>query len=569
MNRKDLLTRVIICGMAVGMAGFTNAAFAADPLSGLTPSEREMVTRAYTETAGPQLNRTLELMERARVAQQMEEDQARQKQKIENPETDGQQQQEQVSFNLKKIDYNPSEVIPNATIDAIVNEYVGKEIYVSDLYQMLGKINNLYSEGGYITCKAFLPPQKIEKGIVKILLVEGKTGKVTVSGNKTTHTGYITRRIKLPGGEIVNINDLNEKMMLFNGTNDVQLRLMLQAGEEPGTTDFVLTAYEPQQINSTVFMDNSGNYTSGIYRAGYFLNTKSVFGIRDSLTLGTIFSQGTRSFSAVYDVPVSPSGTKISLAYSTNATKVVKGELDDAGLNVKGHSVAYSVTVRQPWVVNDTTRSEAGLEFNHQSSKSSIEGYEYVRDMIRDISPYFSHTAYGKSHVFYQKHSYSMWGKYSDGVGTQSLGGMHFYKLNTYYQKVYKNGNMLTNRLDGQLSHGEFLPSSRQFYIGGSNSVRGYRESYLSGERGFSNSLEYQIPFKDRRFSAFGFYDYGVVEGASAFENHVLQSLGAGLKASWNKHIYSSICLAFPLNRDLNEQEVSRTRIHFMISGQF
>lgn len=546
---------------------FHGGAVAADAT---LPGVDQALSAIKGESSGPQLNRTLEMMERARVAQQMEEDRNRQRQKIENPNVGEQQEQkEELTFVLKKVDYGCSEVLFDYTIDAVINQYVGKKVQVKDLYKMLERINKLYAEGGYITCKAFLPPQKIENGVVKIVLVEGKTGNVLVNGNRTTRTSYIKRRIKLPSGKVVRINDLNKKMMLFNGTNDVQLRLMLQAGKEPGTTDFVLTAYEPQQISNTLFSDNSGNYTSGMYRIGYFLNVKSVSGIRDNITLGTIYSQGTRSFSAIYSVPVSPSGTQISLGYSTNATKIIRGELDDAGLNVKGHSVAYSVMVRQPWIVNDTTRSEAGLEFNHQNSKSSIEGYEYVRDLVRGVNSYFSHTTYGKSHVFYQKHSYSLWEKYSDSIGTQSLGGIHFYKLNTYFQKAYRHGQMFTNRFDTQLNQGKYLPSSLQFYIGGSNSVRGYRESYLSGERGFSNSLEYQVPFKDRRFSVYGFYDYGIVKGASAFENHVLHSVGAGLKASWNKHIYSGVCLAFPLLRDINENTVSKTRIHFMISGQF
>ncbi|MBQ0067386.1 MAG: hypothetical protein KBS60_04280 [Phascolarctobacterium sp.] len=62
MKKKNLLVKSIIPVVAAGMVAFTNSAFAADPLSGLTPAEREMVTRAYTETAGPQLNRSVSFL---------------------------------------------------------------------------------------------------------------------------------------------------------------------------------------------------------------------------------------------------------------------------------------------------------------------------------------------------------------------------------------------------------------------------------------------------------------------------------------------------------------------------
>lgn len=529
------------------------------------------------DAAGPQLNRTMEMLERARIAQQIEEDRARQSAQITDQRQEEKSEIADVQFQITGVDYGKSEVLTDEQIQAITSEYLNKDIHVSDLYQMLGKINNLYADGGYVTCKAFLPPQKVTGGVIKILLVEGKTGKVSVVGNKTTATGYVTRRIELPGGQVENLHHLNKKLTYFNGTNDAQVRVMLEAGQEPGTTDFVLQVYEPQQINHTIFTDNAGNYSSGMYRAGYFMNVKSLTGSRDSLTMGTILAEGLKSFSAVYSVPLSPSGTQLSLAYSTNSTKIVQGEAHDDGLDIKGHSSAYSATLRQPWVVNETTRSEIGVEYNYQSSSNdyaaeNIRVYKY-KDETQEITPYFSHTTYGKSHVFYQKYSYAAFGNFErDEDAGMKEKNVHYYKANAYYQKAYKHGQMWSARLDGQIEEQNNLSSSKWFYIGGMNSVRGYKESFLGGERGFSSSLEYQFPIsKDRMHNLFLFYDYGIVGGDSAFDDHVLQSVGIGMKNSWNKHIYSSVCIAFPLIREFpvaEQQKVSKTRLHFLVSGQ-
>ena len=523
------------------------------------------------ELAGPQLNRTMEMLERARVAQQIEEDRARQSSKIVDERKEEKVEESQIQFKVTSVDYGKSEVLTDEQIQAITSEYLNKDITVNDLYQMLGKINNLYAEGGYVTCKAFLPPQKVTGGVIKILLVEGKTGKVSVVGNKTTATSYVTRRIELPSGQVENLNHLNDKLTYFNGTNDVQVRVMLEAGQEPGTTDFVLQVYEPQQLNHTIFTDNAGNYSSGTYRAGYFYNVKSLTGNRDSLTMGTIWAEGLKSFSAVYNIPVSPSGTQLSLAYSCNATKIVRGDYENMS---KGHSTAYSVTLRQPWIVNETTRSEVGLEYNHQNSSSDwmIPGegrVSWVDELNRDLTPYFSHTTYGKSHIFYQKHSYTAYGNHDGKDGHTNDARM--YKLSGYYQKAYKHGQMISARLDGQIEERGNLSSNKKFYIGGMNSVRGYRESFLDGDRGFSSSLEYQFPIsKDRKHNMFLFYDYGNVRNDD-WDDHVLQSVGLGIKSSWNKHIYSMLCIAFPLIKEFpvtQQQKVSKTRLHFLVSGQ-
>lgn len=556
MNKKSLLALGIVLNM-----GVTVPALAGGPMD------------PGGDAAGPQLNRVMEMLERARVEQQIEEDRKRQSAKIVDERKAETPQMAEVQFKITSVDYNKSEVLADEQIQAITAEYLNKDIMVSDLYQMLGKINNLYAEGGYVTCKAFLPPQKVTGGVVKIVLVEGKTGKVTVQGNKNTNEDYVTKRIVIPKGQVENINDLNERLMLFNGTNDAQVRVMLEAGQEPGTTDFVLQVYEPQQFSHTVFADNAGNYSSGTYRAGYFFNARSISGVRDNLTLGTIWARGMQSFSAVYSAPISHSGTQISLSYSTNATKIVDGDYEDMS---KGHSTAYGVTLRQPWIVNDTTRSEVGLEYNYQSSTSDFmygdERGNWTDDLTRDLTPYFSHTTYGKSHIFYQRHSFTALGSYRGNGFNEN--DVRAYKLNAYYQKSYEHGQMISARVDAQIEPKNNLPSSKEFYIGGMNSVRGYRESFLSADRGFSSSLEYAVPIsKDRKHNAFAFYDYGIIgdEGETGWQDRVLQSVGLGIKSSWNKNIYSSVCIAFPLIKEFPSTEqgtVSKTRIHFLISGQ-
>ena len=70
---------------------------------------------------------------------------------------------------------------------------------------------------------------------------------------------------------MANINTLNKDLLIFNATNDVQLRLVMQPGKAPGTTDYVIEAYEPKKQNWTVFTDNAGSYSTGEWRGGLFL----------------------------------------------------------------------------------------------------------------------------------------------------------------------------------------------------------------------------------------------------------------------------------------------------------
>ena len=354
---------------------------------------------------GVQLNRTREYLERQRIARQIAEDRAKERTEIvaqqqgEKQETAG-----EVKFRINEIVVDKSEVLQEQEINDITRAYINKEIVLQDLYTVVNGINNLYAEKGYLTCRAFLPPQTIKDGVVHIQLVEGKSGNVYVDGNNSTNESYITDRIGIERGNIANINDLNEDLLLFNGSNDIQLHITMHAGKEPGTTDYVISVAEPQKSLVNLYVDNAGSESSGEWREGLFFTDRSLTGNRDSMMLSGIRSDGTKSFSASYITPVGRSGTKLGLNYSANSVHITDGELED--LNVKGHSSAYGVSVIQPLIVSESMRTEASLEYGHQNSQTDFLGVHWVDDTTYGYTASFSMTNYGTSSVIFQKHGY-------------------------------------------------------------------------------------------------------------------------------------------------------------------
>lgn len=515
---------------------------------------------------GVQLNRTREYLERQRIARQIAEDRAKERTEIvaqqqgEKQETAG-----EVKFRINEIVVDKSEVLQEQEINDITRAYINKEIVLQDLYTVVNGINNLYAEKGYLTCRAFLPPQTIKDGVVHIQLVEGKSGNVYVDGNNSTNESYITDRIGIERGNIANINDLNEDLLLFNGSNDIQLHITMHAGKEPGTTDYVISVAEPQKSLVNIYVDNAGSESSGEWREGLFFTDRSLTGNRDSLMLSGIRSDGTKSFSASYITPVGRSGTKLGLNYSANSVHITDGELED--LNVKGHSSAYGVSVIQPLIVSESMRTEASLEYGHQNSQTDFLGVHWVDDTTYGYTASFSMTNYGTSSVIFQKHGYRI-GRSENITGYTK--NFNKYIFNGFWQKAYTGGQMLSARLDGQYSSDNYLPSAEQFYIGGMYSVRGYEESYLGGDSGFAASIEYSVPIdKSKKTSVFTFIDYGSVFGDSAFDDHTLAGTGIGIRSTIAQKIYASLTLGVPLISDPNNDDIDSTRIHFMLNGQF
>lgn len=523
--------------------------------------------------AGIQMNRMRNYLERERVNRQIAEDRAAAKNKVESEAAKQTAPGEVITFELKKIVTDASAVLTDAELDAIIKPYEGKQVQLNDIYAIVDKINALYNDKGYVTCRAFLPPQTITDGTVKLLLVEGRTGSTIVNNNKYTKTKYITNRMHLAKGEIANIKQLNKDLLLFNATNSTQLRIMMKAGTEPGTTDYEITAYEPMRDTWTIFEDNAGSDTSGEYRTGLFFNTKSLSGHCDALSLGTVISEGTKAANVMYSRSLGRSGTKMNLVYSTNAVEVVKGDYEDM---IKGHANSYAIGFTQPIVVNETTRTELSLDYNRQNSKTDFmpagTRFNIVDDSVQDFSLGFAITNYGASHVFYQKHSYVRgYSESAPDMSAQNSQNFGFYKFNAMYQKLYKAGQMWSLRADAQWSGSEGMVSSRQFYMGGMYSVRGYKENYLGGDGGFTFSAEYAVPVINKNTSAFTFFDYGHVygNGQSDDQHNVLSSVGLGIRSTINQYCSASLILGIPLQREFSAEKVSKTRLHFIVNGQF
>ena len=556
MKKSNLFCLALLLGMlAEGHA-------AAAPV--IPPGADTQIDRL---NAGAQMERDRRAIERERVMEQIAEDEAAKKNKVEQGKASSAEEAgAEISFALQQVIWNPSEILTREQIQAVTEAYIGKQTTLKDLREMAEKITNLYRDKGFMTCGAVLPPQRIHDGVVEIRLIEGKTGNVTLTGNRFTRAGYIMNRMGLKEGEIANTDKLNRDLRWFQGTNDIQLRVVMKPGAEEGTTDYDIMAFEPKNQSVTLYTDNDGYETSGRWRAGIFYNMKSVTGHRDSLRAHFIGSRGTKAWSLGYSVPVSKKGMRLDLDYSGNRTKVVKGELEPLG--VEGKSTSFSLTWRVPFRVTEHSRHEAGLQYVHQKSETDLGHGQvpWVDDRINRVIPYVSFTHYGKDSVFYHKHSF-VWARRRDIDGDSDTGKL--YRLSSFWQKRNTNGQFWQARLDAQLGSGDNLAASDRFFVGGVNSVRGYEEGFIGGSRGISMGLEYHIPVdKEKRFFVYPFFDWGTVSGYAAPEHNKLMSAGIGIEARY-KHLYSTLTVGFPFKKDFYDDKIDSARVDFSLSAVF
>lgn len=528
--------------------------------------------------SGIGLRRQQEQMERLRMARAMQEWHKAEKSEIEAPQQPHEEVADTGRFVLRTVDFDTSEILTPAVRDAVVAVYMGHEVTLSDLYAIVEKINALYEEQGYITCRAYLPPQTIHEGRVHIGLFEGRVGTVEIQGNAHTRSLYIEDRMKLKAGSVPRYRDMDEELRWFNATNDVTLHMTLKAGEKPGTTDFVLTAKEPTNDAFTLYVDNAGGEATGRWREGVYYTNRSLFGWRDRLTLGFLHTRGLNSFMAGYSYPLGLRGTRIELSYNTNATKVIGGQYHAWGIPVNGHASALQVMLSHPLRVTPSMKVEASLTLSCQHSVTDIEEVSsLLDDTFTDGIAALAFTHYGRGGAFYHRHAltYGRWKNDSLTRLAKPSRRYAFYTFNGIYQRGAAHGQLFTLRTNLQISKTDDLRPSKQFFLGGVYSVRGYKENLLGAPNGFSCSLEYAAPVLNKpAVSLYGFLDYGTLWGGRELaEHHMLLSTGLGLRARIEDTISLDMAAGIPLRRTVGHsaalEKVDRVRFHLLLNAQF
>ena len=151
--------------------------------------------------SGVELNRTRQYLERQRIARKIQE--GRNTQPVEGAEGPEEAQKGAVHFLLKQVELPESQVLSQEELQKITGAYEGKDATLDDLYALVGKINALYQEKGYLTCRAFLAPQTIRTAGSRSTWWKGRTARwkspaTGAPGRNTLRTGSTSNLARFP-----------------------------------------------------------------------------------------------------------------------------------------------------------------------------------------------------------------------------------------------------------------------------------------------------------------------------------------------------------------------------------
>jgi hemolysin activation/secretion protein len=467
------------------------------------------------------------------------------------------------TFVLRGVVVDDSHFLAKDEISAITSQYIGKRVDLSTVQRMVKEINDLFAARNLSTAAAFLPPQKLDKGVVHVQIVEGRLGKVTVKGANALSKDFVLSRVDLKTGEVIDLPAVSDRLAMFSSTSVARIQAALQPGAQFGLTDIELAVTEPSRTLLQLFTDNQGVQSVGPYEAGALFQLYAPLGIDDKLALYAIKAQGNVYGSGSYSLPFDPWGGRIGVSYNREATKTVWGPY--TYLDTTGTTEIGSINASQPIFARSNWLLLLNASVSRQST-SSDQSSVLVTDDLATLETGGFKVAYNNGANVTASVAPTFTGVQSHS--TVSRLNTDFFQQGGVLSAAVKLPYDLSLYLNGswQVSAKQLIPSAELFQVGGPTTVRGYPTDAVAGPDGFYTNLELhrQLPFLNGSVDGFIFYDQGAVY------NHYpsVQDLNAlGLGIAWNVNKFAELDLSggFPLNHVVNPQPVGQLYFRFLL----
>jgi len=483
---------------------------------------------------------------------------------------------------VKTITVTGVTLLPEKTINEIIKANQNKELTVREMQKVADLLTDAYRQKGLVTSRAYLPPQKIEQGVLEVRVVEGMAADILVKGNRYFKTALYRNKIVLKKGEPFDYEALRKGLSKINQLPDRNAKAVLAPGKEPGTTDVVVEAKDRLPIHIGLDWDNYGSRYVDKDRVRTTLTHNNLLGLDDVLTFQYQLSEGEnyRLLLLRYLFPLSES---LKLGFFAADSKIdLRQEFEDENQNARGKSRLYSIYLAQSLINKESLNLNFNLGFDYKDTFNFQGGLETSRDRMRVIKTSLDldlTDALGRT-IVDNEVSFgigSIMGglKKLDARSSRIGAGGEFFKDNLgllRLQKLPFNSTLLWKN-QFQFTP-DILTSAEQFQTGGIINVRGYPAAEVVGDRGYSMTWEWsmppypiskniKVPFsKAKLYDALRivtFYDWANTHlkrpTATEEKNKTLRAAGCGLRFNLPEDFSVRLEFAWPLDNTPSDND--------------
>jgi hemolysin activation/secretion protein len=429
-----------------------------------------------------------------------------------------------VTFDVMEFRVIGNSVLDNRAIERAVYPFLGPHKTLQDVQKARDALGAAYRAAGFGTVVVDIPEQKVDDGIVRLRVTEGKLQSVHASGAQYYSERQIINELPaLTPGMVPNLTALQAQLgQVANEAPDRQVTPVLKAGTDPGTVAVDLKVNDKLPVHASLEIDNNNSPDTTGMRATGVVSYANMFQRNDTLAfqyetspedsrevrLGALTYMGTTG---------DPAWSWDVYAIRSNSDVAAVGTLSVVGDGkIIGSRATRVLTSSQTW------------------SDAFIFGADY-KDFTQNVHLVDQAASLTPVHYIVWTATYSFNAQGTKWLANGSI-GMNFgvrgiasrdydFEFNragatadfAYFRGAdavrYKVWRDWSVRLGINFQYSQSpLVNNEQFALGGTDSVRGYYASEALVDTGIAESFELLTPTL-KLFSLssemFGFYDAG------------------------------------------------------------
>lgn len=439
-----------------------------------------------------------------------------------NREEDGQASPEQAAIpvDVKAVRVLGNTLFETAALHALVADAEGKKLTLDQLDELAARIGRYYHSRGHTFARAVVPAQVIQSGVVRLLVIEARYGRVGID-NQTRVNDVLLQATAAPlqVGQPVDQASLDKSLLLLSDIPGVVVQAVLKPGDEMGTSDLMIHAAPGAATTGSLVLDGYGNSYTGKARLGGTVNFINPLQHGDVLSLAGLSSgPGLNYGRASYDTLLNGQGTRAGAAYSSLNYRI--GDSLEV-LGAHGSAETGSLWARHPLVRGPDANLYGQVQYDRTQLREHIDIIDMKTD--RQLDSWTASLA-GDWRDALMSGGINTWSlgwtagrvgfddmqaRQADAATSRTQGA--FSKVNLAFARLQRWGQKGSLYLSwtGQWASTNLDPSQKMA-AGGPYSVRAYDVGAISGDRGFRASIEFRYDLGQAaggKFQALAFWD--------------------------------------------------------------
>jgi hemolysin activation/secretion protein len=535
----------------------------------------------FAQVAPPQVNRDAErLQEIERERQRAREEQFRQSQTAPPQATQVTPEAEVATeaggcAAVRSVQIKGMTRFAQSDFAADLAKLSGDCVSIADINAVLRTITNRYIAGGYVTSRAVIGPQDLKSGVLEIIVIEGQLNAISSEGVGTKRTyskGELAAAFPNTKGRQLNLRDLEQGVDQLARLGSAEPDIDITPAELPGASNLIVRRKRADTpLRASYAVNNEGSANTGRIQSTASLDIDSPLGIADfwslyySRDLENKQGRGSEGYGAFVSIPYGY--TTLTLSGGRYSFDSILQGVDQAFANT-GVSTNGSVTLDHLLFRDAKTKLSVSAGISGLDTVNRIQGIKLRTSSYRLISGAINFRAQRRIGAGLATADFGFT-RGLDILGANSVdtgpGGAQLVfrkvELNLGYQtrtKVFGVPVNYSGVVRGSAALDSVFPGER-FSLGGTSTVRGFRDDGISGRSGVFTRQQIGFPlfsvFGDKAagtqtsFSGLIGYDAGGIRprNGDAFERGFLHSSTIGLRVN-NKRVSGEFTLSAPLS---------------------